>query len=537
MKNCEIHNLIQNWSKKRINENQTFDEVFKIDDVPLWQLLQYRLYSSLIPRPFKILPEIEKEFVEGKIPGTLDKFKFSLLSRVFKKYLSLNEFLKLNISKFTEKSVILNEKKGILFIDYVLSVRKIDNNKVKLLKSNNLFEKILNDGKLNPVLILCDPISRNSFFKLLSYKNLVYKYIDEDILKESKKLSKELAKKWSDLDIAKKRELFKLSNDKNLWPFIENELNLLFSETILNLVIKYYLTFKKIIKENNIEIAVIETISGIHNTSIIAAAKTLNKKVVFTPHGWGIRTFISKEFSSNIIFAICSSYANESLLKLGLSEENMKIIGNPVFDDIIIHKEKFLRNRLNKKDKYEKTITLLTSPLVENKLIEKETYFRYIKRFIEQIHQIGNIKVILKLHPREKYKKEYEKIVNLLRYENIEITQEIGNEYLYNIVMGSDVVIITKGSTTCTEALILGKYVIEVSGLRNDEWDIPECDAVVNVDKDGDITHVIKEVLYNKNLQKELKIKREKYLKGNFYMLDGKAYERVVNLIYDLSSI
>lgn len=536
--NQEIRDLIRNWSKNKINESQTFDDVFKIDGIPIWWLLQYRLYSSLIPHPFKILPEIEREFVDGKVPDTLDKFKFSLLSILFRKYLSLNEFVKLNISKFTKKGSIDNNKKGVLFIDYLFAVKK-DDDKIKLLKSDNIFKKILKDGKLNPVLILCDPISRNSFFKLLEFENLVYKYIDNEILKESRRLSKNFATKWRDINIAKKRELFKLDNDKNLWPFVENELNLLFSETILNLVIKYYLTFKKIIKENNIEVAVVETFSGLYNLSINAAARTLNKKIIFTPHSLGMITFIPKEFSKNMIFAVGSSYTKKSLLDLGLNEENMRILGIPVFDDVVVYKEKFLKEKETSDDKNRetKTIILLTSALAQDKWVNKNTYFRYTKKFIEEINQLNKVKVIIKLHPREKYKKDYEKIVKSLGYKNVEITQEIGNKYLYDVILKSDLVIIN-GSTTGIESLILGKCVvnIDITGLGN-EFYTSKCDAILSLDKDSDIKEAVRRVLYNKKLQKELEIKGEKYLKENFYMLDGRAYERVVNLIYDLCKV
>jgi len=492
--------MTKNEEKKLERYAKKFDENFNIEGIPL------RWFVQRIRAP-------------PKIRG---KFFF------FRCILLLSEFLKYMIGNLTKKGRkrISLKKPGVLFLDYIYTVKKKKQDKsIKLHRATKIFEKIKKDEKLNPILILCDPISRNSFLGLLMYRDyLLYSYIDRRIIQKSKSLGKEFSQKWKIFN-NKKYELFD-GRDKD-------EINRIFSDdTYLSLIIKYYLTFKKIIEENNVEVAVLDSLHGIYNLSIIAAMKKLDRKVVYATHGAGIDTNFKKEFLSNVFYAIGTLEQKEEYVKSGLRKKNMRITGAMIFDEVVMYKNKFLKKiSINKRENL--VVLFLTSPLVESRLIGKDEYFSYIKKFVQEISQIENVSIIFKLHHREKYKGEYESITKNFR--NVKISQKIGNEYLYESIAKSDVVIIF-GSTAGIESLILESYVINVDNLRSPTY-ANYCDAMIHVKKDDDIGKVIQDLFKNKKLQREMEKKRKEYLKKNFYYLDGKAYERIANLIYDLVDV
>ena len=171
--------------------------------------------------------------------------------------------------------------------------------------------------------------------------------------------------------------------------------------------------------------------------------------------------------------------------------------------------------------------------------MEEKEYFDHVRKFLIKINNVKKVaKIVVKLHPRERHKLQYEAVVKSLGLKNVKITQAPGKDALYSILSDSDL-LVSYGSTTDIEGLMLDKNVIVIDGLKKgplaeaakkDKYQ----EAVVAIDKKDDLTATITKVLTDKNLQEELRQKRHMYLANSFYRTDGKAHERVANLIINV---
>jgi hypothetical protein len=506
--------------------SQKFNEVFQVEGIPLWCFLEPLMKAPQIPKPFRSLDGIEKGVKEDKTPSSLNGLELLIL----RKGLAFNEKLKVWLSSGKRKTSRESDVADILFLAYTNQIFE-KNGQPEFLG----FGDVINDLKkrdVGPLVLICDPITRNSLFRLKKFENLLYSHIDSEIIKESKKISQELAKKWKKVD---KKSLL-THHGKNYWKFLESEMNFLFSREILETIIKYYLTFKKMIKKYDVKLIYLTDIIGIYESALFGAACKLDKKILYSPHGYGgyaVPLYLREEFYRKLIFAASGDEERKKLLRLGIKRGDIFVTGSPFFDKIVEYRSK------KEKPKTGKVITLITQPLVEDKYVGKREYFNYIQKFLIQIAKIKNIAhIIIKLHPREKYKSHYESIVKSLGLKNVSVTQELGKDALYSILSKSDLLVST-GSTTDVEGIMLDKNVIVIDGLakgplaelaKKDKYR----EAAVVIDKNGDLTGVITKALTKKDLQMELMQKRRRYLVDSFYKIDGKAHERVTNLILRL---
>lgn len=511
--------VIERWSEGRINSKK-FNKVFQVDGIPIWYLLEPLVKFAYLPRPFRSLPEIEKSTKTGRAPPPFDNLRFVAL----RKGLTINENIKRWISKSNEQGMGRLDKADVLFIAYTNQIIETDLG-TEFLGFGDLVNDLRGCG-VKPLVLICDPFSENSLFKLRSFDNLLYPYINSDILRESRVRSRSLVEEWRKLD---KEKLFTFRG-KNYWEFIKNEINFLFSTEVLLTLIKYYLTFKEVIKKHEIKLVYLTGLIGFYESSLLAAACKLGKKVVYSPHGYGgyvVPLHIRRKLLKNVMFIASGEEEKNKLVKLGVKARNVFVTGSPFFDKIVEYKSK------KEEEKVGKTVTLLPTALVEYKFIGKNEYFEKIRKYLTQISKVKNVKrVVIKLHPTEKYKSEYESVVRSLKLTNVEIFQNPEKEFLYSVLRDSDL-LLSFGSTADIEGLMLSKDVVVIEGFLSNRED-PYKKAVMQVKKDDDLTSTIDKVLNDKNVRNDLKIKREKYLKEAFYKVDGKAHERVADLIVSL---
>jgi len=522
MRNSQISTVIEKWSEKKI-DGKRFNDIFQIDGIPVWYFFEPLIKGVALPRPFKTLAEIEEDVKSGKTATWFGSMKLKLISVGLRKGLLVNEKIKRFISPSERKNA---DKKDVLFLGYTNEVVSDKKGRLKLIGFGDVIDTLEKKG-VKHLVLFCDPLSKNSFRGLLRFPDLLYSYVDSETIKESKKLSNELNQKWK--KIRKKGKLFTF-NGKNYQPFLENELNFLFSREMLTILITYYLTFKKIIESHKIKIVFLTTLGGFYETLLLGIVYKLNKKAVYSAHGYGRKAFIVRdEFLKNVSFAAWGKEERKRLLKCGIRRENIFVLGSPFFDEIVKYKNEKTRNETKK------TVALLTTALVEYKFVEKDEYFDFIRRCLVQIGNAENVKrVIIKLHPCERYKSKYESIVKSLKLKNAEIIQEVGKKILYSVMRDSDL-LISFGSTTDIEGLMLDKNIILIEGYMGDEYrKDPYKKAVIQIEKEGDLTGAINKILGDKRAQDKLRKKRNNYIKKTFYKIDGKAHKRVVDLIVSL---
>jgi hypothetical protein len=520
--------VIERWADRETNSKK-FNEVFKVDGIPVWYFLGSLLKGAYLPRPFKTSAEIEEEMRSNRTPTGFGDLKSNLIHLGLRKGLWINERIKWRISSAKRKKA---GEKDVLFLGYTNEVTQGKRGELRPIGFHDVIDT-LNERGVKPLVLFCDPISANSFGGLLKFENLLYSYIDPEIIKESRKLSRELNQEWKKISEGKKAELFTFDG-KKYWRFMKSELNFLFSREMLATLITYYLTFKKIVESHKIKLIFLVSLGGFYESLLLGVAYKLNKKVIYSAHGYGGRYFIvSGKLVENVFFAAWGNEEKGKLLRLGIKKENIFITGSPLFDIIAKYKSK------KEKPKTGKVTTLITQPLVEDKYVGKREYFNYIQKFLIQIAKVKNIaQIIIKLHPREKYKSHYESIAKSLGLKNVSVTQELGKDALYSILGGSDLLVST-GSTTDIEGMMLDKDVVVIEGLTKGPLaELAKKDryrkAVVVIDKDDDLASMITKIFTNKDLRKTLRQKRHKYLVNSFYRTDGKAHERVADLILRL---
>lgn len=520
MGNAQISSLLEKLGEKKINSRK-FNEVFQIDEVPLWHFLRSITNSSFLPKPFKPQWEIEQQIKKDEFPSLLDKVKFNFLAFTVKKGLTINEKIKFLISKSGRRDLSKIGSQDVLFIATTDQILEKDG-KLEFLEFRRILNSLKRDQKIMPLVLACDPFSKNSFFRLNSYGPLLYDYITPEILKESKRISGGLHKTWKTLDEKSKIRLFTYRG-RSYWKFFENDMNLLFSNEFLFTLVKYYLTFKEILTKHDTKVVYLTNFTNFYGLSALGVVYKLDRKVVYSPHGYTSGITRPWGFLKNVIFASGGEKHKKDLFMGGIRKENIVITGFPFFDEIA-----YLKRRCVSKAK--KTVALLTTIVVETRYMEKEEYFKLIHETLAQIKNVKEIgKVVIKLHPNEKYKSEYESIAKSLGLKNIEIIQETGGASLYSVISGSDL-LVGFGSTAVLEGLMAGKDAIHLEMLEaRPVYEFKK--ATFCVKKIAKIGEAIKKVLTDESVKKKLKKQREKYLRRAFYAIDGKAHERVANLI------
>jgi len=510
-------------------DSKKFGEILQIDEMPVW----YFLDPFYLPRPFRDWSKIDEIIAQERAPSGLGNFKTSVISSVKRREMITNE--KLRFRKLKKVDKIKPGKKDILFVSSTDQVFE-KSGKFDFFGFGDVMRD-LEKKRVKPLVMVYDPLSR-PFFKYREYPGApdylapLYAYVDDEIIKESKSLSQKLNREWKNID---KSKLFTFRG-KNYWEYLKNEMNFVFSKEMLFVTLVYYKTFQKIIKTHDIK-GVYVAGWGIHELAIWAAARKLGKWTVYSQHGYGyyphslVGTRIYSKFA-DVIFLAAGKERAETYVKWGIKCKNVFITGSPFLDKIAGYKPG------KGAGKGGKTVTFLSTAIVEYKFAEKTEFFNHVRRYLKQISKAKNVKkVIIKMRQDEKYRSEYESVIKSLKLTNVEIEQRPQKEVLYSILRDSDLMI-SFGSTVDLEALILGKNVIIIEGFFGADYrKVPYKQAVVQVEKDDDLTGTVEKVLNDKKVQRDLKQKRERYVKEAFFKVDGKAHERVADLVFKLIKV
>jgi UDP-N-acetylglucosamine:LPS N-acetylglucosamine transferase len=226
-------------------------------------------------------------------------------------------------------------------------------------------------------------------------------------------------------------------------------------------------------------------------------------------------TFVFSEYVKDLL-------TNNSIYK----DNNVIISGNPRYDIFFYSDNIFSKMEIIKK--YDlpknKNVILWTTQCQGLSVEENKKNFKAV---FETMQTIKDTTLIIKQHPREGEK--YTKMI-----------KEYQNDYMINAILtpkDSDTyellficdLMITKTSTTAMEAVALNKPVIilNLSG-EPDPVEYVKEGVALGVYKEEDLKSAIEKLLRDDS---ELIKNRKKYIERYLYTIDGKATERVVNLI------
>lgn len=528
MNDLHSHNIIdyflgKEWSKRKINRRE-FDEIFNIEGIALSWFYRRLLVLHSIPKKFNVNSMLQKIHSNKKLPPG-EKIKLSFLIFFYKKSLMINEEIKIRLAKVKNKPPTKEEKKEQAL--FLIPSNHFNHKNNSVFRVNKVIEELRNRN-IGTIQLIFDPLSRSSYKKIFNTQSTIYNYIDKEIIVKARKKANQLAKEWTTISEKEKLALFS-DKEISLWPYLKYPLNFFFSKEFLFYLCLYYETIHKIVKKEQVKSIILTSQNSIFEKALLAVAKSHQIKTILIQHGLG-EGAVNPDVFENTTIAVFGGMSKERLLKVGVSEEKISVVGPIIFDEIIKHKKIKSTEKEEKNTKKEgKKILIITEPFVEGKAVEKIKYFNYIKKILQEINKIDKITVTIKLHPSEKFIDNYKKIVKELGYNNIQVTQEIGSNYLYKLISDSDLVI-EFGSTVAIEAMILKKPVITTNfcPIAGGIYDlIQQSKGTYKVDHQDDLAKKIMEVFNNDFLQEQ----RKKTIKYMCRKVDGKSSLRIAEII------
>lgn len=241
---------------------------------------------------------------------------------------------------------------------------------------------------------------------------------------------------------------------------------------------------------------------------------------------------LSSRYSVPIWNKICVSgpAIKERLIREGIPREKIIVTGQPRFDKLISLKNQDVKEKIYKKlgiRNEKKLILLTTQPFVEDKFWTKRDRENFIATIVKSLQNLPQCYLVIKVHPRESIT-SYQSILNKLKVKYPIIKNQIS---LHELLKSCDLMI-TVSSTTALEAMILDKSVITINLTgKPDPVPYAKFGAAIGVYKAEDLIPAIRNVLYNKELQKKLIKARKSFVYRYAYIQDGKATKRVIKII------
>lgn len=225
--------------------------------------------------------------------------------------------------------------------------------------------------------------------------------------------------------------------------------------------------------------------------------------------------------------AVPGDYARNLFIEQGVPSESIVITGQPRFDDI--PSKSFDRDAFRKQLKLtsdKPLVSLLTDAQVEHRLWTKHRRRDFISKVLASFSKLPEVQFVIKIHPYED-PTEYERAVREKGWD-IPVSRDIP---LHELINASDAVI-TGISTTGLETLIFNKLLITLNFYNQAEY-IPYVSegVAIGVDKANELPSAIRKVLHDPQMKEKTARKRENFLHQHLYLQDGKASQRVADLI------
>ena len=384
--------------------------------------------------------------------------------------------------------------------------------------------------------------------KRKSQKDIVHKPFDVywslGVWKEGRKAKKYFSSLWKDL---KNNENFKklLKYEDIKFDLLEDRLSHYFI-TVFGIMVEYIEMAKRMIEEEKPDLILLVNEYGRFERTLVIAGKLKGVPVLAVQHGvihpthegyMYAKDEISPEGSVKSPYcpipdktAVYGTYHKDILTKVSAyPEDSVVVTGQPRYDilyhaDKIYDKEKFIKKyKINPDHK----IILWTTQC--HGLSEEEN-IKNFKAVFETMRNLKDVTLVIKQHPGEgrRYTKMIGKYLNKYKLNAVVMPKDSDT---HEQIFVCDLMV-TKNSTTAMEAVALNKPVIvlNLSG-EPDEINYVEEGIALGVYNEKDLKPAIEKLLKDDS---ELAKNRGKYIEKYLYKIDGKATERVVNLIMQM---
>src|SRR3989344_4326280 len=449
--------FIQTWSKKELSNGKGFDDLFTIDNIPLFWFHKRYFLKHVLPRSLNTYTESES----GRKINFLRKLYLQWSAMVLRKYILLNELRKIKSSgrtsaiqgKYAEEEHTASKK--ALFLTYFDHLREGGS----VYRIQGIIDELQKDKVLEPFTLFVAQLSaKNKMIGKQSNRNTIYQYYDPHLDSKAKEKAFFFSQEWKKLNRADLSRAMTLES-RQLWPYLSPAFSLVMSREFLYITILYYELCKKIIENEQVAILIIATQSGLLDRCMIAASKTKGIPCLLVPHGFATKYLTADNIFDNMYFPLFDQTTRDLFIRRGVSADQVRVTGPAIYDNILKYKGHTGREESSST----KNVLLLTQPLIEDNQITAGEYFNLIKRMVAEILCLKNVSITLKLHPREKGIKQYHKLARGLAAARISIQQQGNNDLLYSLLEKADVVINFNATAAILEASILDKPAITFS--------------------------------------------------------------------------
>ena len=421
-------------------------------------------------------------------------------------------------------------KKGDAFFDSVISMlRKND--------ENEIITTYPLGYSISDLKVIID--------KRRSQKDIIHKPFDVywslDVWGKGREAKKYFSDLWNDLKSDEKfKKLLEYKDIK--FDLFEDRFSHYFL-TVFGIMVEYIEMAKRMIEEEKPDLILILNEYGRFERALVIAGKLKGIPVLAVQHGAIYPTHegymyaqdeISRDGSVTSpycpipdIAAVYGPYHKDILTKMSAyPDDNVVVTGQPRYDilyfaDKVYSKEKFFKKY---KIPLDQKIVLWATAFTG---ISDSENIKHLKTVFETMQIVKAATLIIKPHPGEG--ERYTKMITdyLTKYK-IDAIMTPKKSDIYEQLFVCDLMM-TSSSTTAMEAIALNKPVIVLNLSGNpDVIDYVGQGIAIGVYDEKDLKPAIENLLKD---DAELANNRERYIEMFLYKIDGKASERVVNLI------
>ncbi|PKP61393.1 MAG: hypothetical protein CVT88_00225 [Candidatus Altiarchaeales archaeon HGW-Altiarchaeales-1] len=575
----EIYAWMNSWSNKKIKKDKNFKELITYEGVSLWWfadrwLRENDMYLTKLVSVQQIInylndpkneinnktgDEINRELSEKFLKDiNINKIKLTAIYHL----INLKQYFRYYYLKIFKRNSLIEEKLGgkkILIISESGCYRtKIDPITKKESKIDEYFEPIIKELKRRDYTLKVIDVDFTPKINLndLREKNapswgFYEQYLNKTISLKVNCERKKLEELWKKLKVNKEfinSFDYEIKNKKiNIYPYLKDSFSAIFKYRFPEAV-KRIETIKRMIEIETPDLVLLQGEADSFGRCAVTAAKLRGIPVVAILHGllspyncayMHSKDDISSEGSIKYTYcpipdktAVYGPCDTKTLTEIhAYPEDSVIVTGQPRYDSLARAKEIYNKEKTFEKlnlDKNKRLIVWATNSYIFNESSKKDIYavFDSIKKISD------DFQLIIKKHPGyymddSVYNKIYQEKFGIHPL----ITKEADtSELLY----ASDLVII-EDSTVGIEAIILGKPVIRINFSGHQEvMPYVSSGAALGCYKEEDLIIDIKKALYDKETKEKLKNAREKFSYEYAYLPDGKATERVCNLIEEM---
>lgn len=437
--------------------------------------------------------------------------KSDLLSSCYEMYISLQKRKRRLFQKTARKD---RRAGGILFLPYYA-------NHVDVM---NLVIRQLRQKKEALDVVCADNVFNDTKRRLKSCgldHDIIEHYSSRRVMGIVRYHKKEFRKRWNDLAHDKKVQDSIMFRKIPLWGILKPRLKFLFMRRFVQ-VSEYLESTRHLISVMKPSLIVIANETSTYGRVAARAAELEELPSLLLQHG-----AVADDPRYNRIFsekmAVEGSSVKDFFAKKGIPASKFIVTGQPRFDVLAtgegIPKREDMLKQLGIGNEKRVIVLATQVPDCDEKVV---------RAVYDAVKDMDDVMLVVKLHPAERTDRMYHRIRKETGIKNVVIGRDMN---LYGLLNACELVM-TVFSTTALEAMMMGKYAITIN-LTGEPDMMPYANsgAAIGVYKAEDLRGAIEIILDDAKTRARLKGSMGKLIHERAYRMDGKAAERVAELI------